>query len=326
MRLRQSCCHPVLTRNKDILREEIEAEAAADEVNGLADDMDLQNLIARFSAESAEQDANAFGAHALKEIQTSANGECPLCFEEPMIEQSVTGCWHSACKKCLSDYIQHQIDKGEIPRCFNCREPISARDTFEVVRHDDTSDGITLRRLNQPSSAKITALLTHLKRLRNADPAAKSVVFSQFTSFLDLIEPSLARANIPFLRFDGSMPQKTRAAVIAAFTAPTPASHGTVLLLSLRAGGVGLNLTAAQNVFMMDPWWSWAVEAQAIDRVHRMGQDKPVRVVRFVCTQSIEEKMLRIQERKKFLASSLGMMGEEERRRERVEDIRELLS
>jgi len=76
----------------------------------------------------------------------------------------------------------------------------------------------------------------------------------------------------------------------------------------------------------MDPWWSWAVEAQAIDRVHRMGQTEAVRVVRFVVEGSIEERMLRIQERKKFLASSLGMMSEEEKKVQRLEDIRELLS
>ena len=99
-----------------------------------------------------------------------------------------------------------------------------------------------------------------------------------------------------------------------------------VLLLSLKAGGVGLNLTAAERVYMMDPWWSWAVEAQAIDRVHRMGQEKEVKVTRFVIEQSIEERMLKIQDRKKFLASSLGMMSEEEKRLQRLDDIRELLS
>ena len=142
------------------------------------------------------------------------------------------------------------------------------------------------------------ALLTHLKKNRKADPKGKTVVFSQFTSFLDLIEPALTRDHIPFLRFDGSMAQKTRANVLAEFTtSPRP----YVLLLSLRAGGVGLNLTCARNVFMMDPWWSFAVEAQAIDRVHRMGQEGAVRVTRFVVEGSIEEKMLRIQERKKFM-------------------------
>ncbi len=314
LRLRQSCCHPILTRNKTIAAEEEEAAAASDVVNGLADDMDLQELIDRFTSDSGEQDANRFGAHVLQQIQDDAANECPICAEEPMIEPTVTGCWHSACKSCLVNYIEHQKDKGNLPLCFNCREPINQRDLFEIIRHDpdpypDTDADpsttsplqparISLRRLTANASAKITALVTHLQRLRHTNPRSKAVVFSQFTSFLDLISPALAREQIPHLRFDGAMAQKARAAVLHDFGART---SGVVLLLSLRAGGVGLNLTMAQNVFMMDPWWSFAVEAQAIDRVHRMGQEEEVRVVRFVCRGSIEERMLRVQERKKFM-------------------------
>lgn len=358
LRLRQSCCHPILTRNKNVVADEEDAAAASDVANGLADDMDLQALIERFTSEGegTEQDINRFGAHALKAIQDEAESECPICSEEPMVDQAVTGCWHSACKKCLIDYINHQKDKGELPLCFNCRNPINVRDVFEVVRSEtysapsspasDSRDQpepqtqqITLRRIGSSStSAKIITLLNHLITNRRKDSSTKSVVFSQFTSFLDLLEPALTAARIPFLRFDGSMAQKQRAAVLESF-ADTPidsnatttkskasAKKGTVLLLSLRAGGVGLNLTAANRVYMMDPWWSWAVEAQAIDRVHRMGQVKEVEVTRFVCEESIEEKMLRIQDRKRFLASSLGMMGEEEKKANRIEDIRELLS
>jgi DNA repair protein RAD5 len=126
----------------------------------------------------------------------------------------------------------------------------------------------------------------------------KSVVFSQFTSFLSLIEPALSRINVRFLRLDGSMAQKARAAVLEEFTE----SQGfMVLLISLRAGGVGLNLTSAGRVFMMDPWWSFAVEAQAIDRVHRLGQEDEVVVKRFIVKESVEERMLRVQDRKKFM-------------------------
>lgn len=77
-----------------------------------------------------------------------------------------------------------------------------------------------------------------------------------------------------------------------------------MLLISLRAGGVGLNLTAASNVFMMDPWWSFVIEAQAIDRVHRMGQMRDVSVTRFLVKDSIEERMLRVQDRKMNIAGS----------------------
>lgn len=315
LRLRQSCCHPTLTRKANIVADEEDASLASDLANGLADDMDLGSLIERFTAEG-DQDVNKFGAHVLKQIQDEAEAECPICSEEPMIDQAVTGCWHSACKECLLNYINHQRDKGEVPRCFNCREPINSRDVFEVVRHDHIepethafsvedaapsatqTPRISLRRIGLSGSAKTQALLTHLKNIRREDKSAKSVVFSQFTSFLDLIEPALIRDHIPFLRFDGTLSQKTRAHILTEFTSsPKP----FVLLLSLRAGGVGLNLTCARNVFMMDPWWSFAVEAQAIDRVHRMGQEKEVKVVRFVVEGSIEEKMLRIQERKKFM-------------------------
>ena len=319
LRLRQSCCHPILTRNKAIAAEEEEAAAASDIANGLADDMDLQELIDRFTSAEGEQDANAFGAHVLQQIQAERGNECPICAEEPMIDAAVTGCWHSACKKCLLDYIEHQTDKHELPRCFNCREPINQRDVFEIIRHDDddlydatppgelsssSKSKITLRRVGSEGSAKIAALVSHLKKLRRDAPGTKSVVFSQFTSFLDLIAPALARENIPFLRFDGAMSQKARAAVLADFATDSNtgnAKKGIVLLLSLRAGGVGLNLTMARRVFMMDPWWSFAVEAQAIDRVHRMGQDGEVKVVRFVVAGSIEGRMLKVQERKKFM-------------------------
>ncbi|KAM3083685.1 DNA helicase rad5 [Clarireedia jacksonii] len=199
LRLRQSCCHPILTRNQNLVADEEDAAEAADAASGLADDMDLQNLIERFKL-SEEADNNTFGAHVLEQIRDEAENECPICTEEPMIEQTVTGCWHSACKKCLLDYIKHQTDKGELPRCFSCREIVNAHDIFEVVKdveHPDSRIGkpkITLQRITANGSAKIQALLNNLKTLRREHPGMKSVVFSQFTSFLSLIEPALTRA------------------------------------------------------------------------------------------------------------------------------------
>lgn len=309
LRLRQSCCHPTLVRNHDVVADEEEAAATADAVTGLADDMDLTSLMERFTADTDdEKDANAFGAHVLQQIRDEAGGECPICCEDPpIVEQTVTGCWHSACKKCLLDYIKHQTDRHEVPKCFNCREPIDSRNLFEVVRHDDDPEltsgqmtpRISLQRLGvNTSSAKVVSLMKHLRALRKDHPRMKSVVFSQFTSFLSLIEPALTKANMHFLRLDGSMAQKSRAAVLNEFR---DADKFCVLLISLKAGGVGLNLTSAKRVYMMDPWWSFAIEAQAIDRVHRMGQDEEVYVYRFIVQSSVEERMLKIQDRKKFM-------------------------
>lgn len=332
LRLRQSCCHPILVRNKDIVADEEEAGAAADANTGFADDMDLENLIQHFTAviEEDAKDNQAYGVNALSEIRDESEKECPFCFEEPMNDQTVTGCWHSACKKCLTDFMTHETDRGVVPKCFSCRAPLNSRDLFEVVRHDDEVDistgkpRISLQRLGMTSSsAKVAALISQLRSLRKDHPSMKSVVFSQFTSFLNLIEPALTRANVKFLRLDGSMAQKARAAVLNEFT---DKKGFMVLLISLRAGGVGLNLTSAGRVFMMDPWWSFAVEAQAIDRVHRLGQEDAVQVKRFIVKESVEERMLRIQERKKFIATSLGMMSDEEKKVQRIEDIKELLS
>ena len=380
LRLRQTCCHPVLTRNKEIVADEEVVAAALDATNDLTDDMDLQELINRFTAstESAEAEDRSvvFTTHALRQIQTESSGECPICCEEPMIDPAVTACWHSACKKCLSDYVHHQTSKGEKARCFSCRADVDARDIFEVVKHPlshpatpmEESSGcdtplpssqpaprISLRRINplSPSahtSAKIHALINHLARV---PPNTKSVVFSQFTSFLDLIGPQLSKVGISHLRLDGSMPQKARAAVLAQFTktedfaddivdaedetpgqtrfskskSAKPDPSPSVLLISLRAGGVGLNLTVASNVFVMDPWWSFAIEAQAIDRVHRMGQLRDVSVTRFIVKDSIEGRMLRVQERKMNIAGSLGLRvggdeGDDDKKKERIEELK----
>jgi superfamily II DNA or RNA helicase len=133
----------------------------------------------------------------------------------------------------------------------------------------------------------------------------KALVFSQWTSLLDLVEPELEAAGIGFLRLDGST--RDRAGVVAGFQDP---NGPPVLLISLRAGGVGLNLTAADHVFLLDPWWNPAVEDQAADRAHRIGQERPVLVHRLVSEGTVEERILALQERKRDLArAALGDAG-----------------
>jgi superfamily II DNA or RNA helicase len=124
----------------------------------------------------------------------------------------------------------------------------------------------------------------------------KALVFSQWTSLLDLIEPHLKAAGIAFERLDGATTQ--RGEVTARFQSPEGAP---VMLMSLKAGGTGLNLTAADHVFLMDPWWNPAVEAQAADRAHRIGQERPVLVYRLVAQGTVEERILKLQEKKRAL-------------------------
>ena len=147
------------------------------------------------------------------------------------------------------------------------------------------------------SSSKVQELLAALDQA--SAEGHKSLVFSQWTSFLDLIEPHLAAANIPALRLDGST--RDRQAVVDAFQA---SAGPPVLLLSLKAGGTGLNLTAADHVFLMDLWWNPAVEDQAADRAHRIGQERPVFVYRLVTKDTVEERIVDLQQRKRGIADA----------------------
>ena len=166
-----------------------------------------------------------------------------------------------------------------------------------------SSSSSSNRQFNSAHSTKIDSLLEILAQLRRDTLGTeKSIVFSQWTSMLDLIQDPLKRADFGFVRLDGTMPQAQREQSIQTFKKD---ARITVFLISMKAGGLGLNLTEANHVFILDPWWSPSIEAQAIDRVHRIGQTKPVTVTRFVIQNSIEERILALQERKQLLAKSV---------------------
>jgi SNF2 family DNA or RNA helicase len=135
---------------------------------------------------------------------------------------------------------------------------------------------------------------------------------------LDLVEIPLQEAGIRFVRLDGSMPQAHRENHIRTFRTDPGVN---VFLVSMKAGGLGLNLTTASHVFLLDPWWNPATEDQAIDRVHRLGQVRPVVVTRFVVKDTIEERILELQQKKKQLAQGV-MMRNKELRQIRIEELR----
>ncbi|MDH5497270.1 MAG: DEAD/DEAH box helicase [Nitrospira sp.] len=143
------------------------------------------------------------------------------------------------------------------------------------------------------TSPKLSFLVERLRVLR--DEGHSALVFSQFTSFLDLVQEACTRHGLPYQRLDGSTAQAARKARVMAFqTGEQPG----VFLLSLKAGGQGLNLTRASYVFHLDPWWNPAVERQASDRAHRIGQRQTVSIVRILMRHSIEEKMMALKQRK----------------------------
>ena len=148
-------------------------------------------------------------------------------------------------------------------------------------------------------STKIEFLMETLETI--LEEGQQAIIFSQFTTYLDIIQNYFREKHWKFSRIDGSQSINKRQEQVEQFqSGKTP-----IFLISLKAGGVGLNLTAASYVFIMDPWWNPAVESQAIDRAHRIGQKNTLTVYRPIIKGSVEEKVLKLQEEKKQLFQDL---------------------
>ncbi|RJQ76660.1 helicase [Pseudonocardiaceae bacterium YIM PH 21723] len=167
-------------------------------------------------------------------------------------------------------------------------------------------------------SAKITALLEHLTEV--VEGGHRALVFSQFTGFLELVRAGMAARGIEHCYLDGKT--RNRAEVITQFKD----GSAPVFLISLKAGGFGLNLTEADYCFLLDPWWNPATEAQAVDRTHRIGQTRTVMVYRLIAKDTIEEKVMALQHRKAELFTSVMDDGAMFDSTLSAQDIRELLT
>lgn len=151
------------------------------------------------------------------------------------------------------------------------------------------------------NSAKMNSMMDLLKQWREETPDDKVVIYSQWTKCIDLLEGALERESFRSLRYDGQMDREERSSVIKRFK-----KHGgpNILIVSLKCGGVGLNLVEANRVICFDPAWNYATESQAYDRVHRIGQQKEVFVNRLIARDTIEERVLRIQQGKTDLTNA----------------------
>ncbi|KAI8142253.1 SNF2 family N-terminal domain-containing protein [Fennellomyces sp. T-0311] len=324
-RLRQVTCHPYLVLSSSENEKEIQTKDG-----GITS---LKELMERY-----RNTDNAYGANVLEQLFAQEQGEakdaddriseeCPLCLETFDTKVILPTCGHMYCRECIMGYLQGKEDAGLPGECPSCRKEVRVADLFELTASaEDTVDSpgssykmkIDVRQAvgGYQSSTKVDAFLDHIRKyLREGH---KTVVFSQFTRFLDILEMALKREDVQYTRLDGKQSQSQRENVLAKFS--DKQSKIDVLLISLRAGGVGLNLTCASRVLVMDPWWNLAVEAQAIDRVHRLGQDNPVVVTRFIVEGTVEERILAIQNKKHALANQL-YMSKEDSRNEKLNDL-----
>ncbi|KAG0252829.1 hypothetical protein BG011_006717 [Mortierella polycephala] len=286
-------------------------------------------------------------------LQDSGNDQCNHCFNASTPTPIVTRCEHIFCPDCvrrLNPVSFMLIQRGnadvsvapELKTDFTCPQCASTLRPVDLIQiQDDTEDKVAATAIGGCHvhsrtdengmfihSTKVKALMEDLNRAceiskRTGEPPAKSVVFSQWTSMLDLIEDGLRENNIHFTRLDGTMQRNDRTLAMTRFKERPDIS---VILISLKAGGVGLNLTSAQRVFLMDPHWNPSVESQAIDRIHRLGQTKPVDVVRFIIKESIEENILELQKRKTELSDMTfaEKLSKQEVLKRRLEDLKYL--
>ncbi|KAK4482804.1 hypothetical protein RD792_009974 [Penstemon davidsonii] len=302
LRLRQCCNHPLLVMNS---RKGDTEEYA-----------DLNKLMKRFMnntphSSTQKGPSRAYVEEVVEGLKNGGNAECPICLEaadDPVL----TPCAHRMCRECLI----MSWSNPPAGQCPICRQNLKESDLITCPSGGKSRiDGEN----NWKESSKISKLIDCLEKIRGSGSGEKSIVFSQWTSFLDILEIALKKRHFGFLRYDGKLVQKDKEKVLHEFN---ETKEKRVLLMSLKAGGVGLNLTAASNVFIMDPWWNPAVEEQAIMRVHRIGQKRTVCVRRFIVKDTVEERLQQVQARKQRMIS--GALTDEEVRMTRLQELKML--
>jgi SNF2 family DNA or RNA helicase len=203
----------------------------------------------------------------------------------------------------MKSFIQKKKSKGKQP-AKKAKEPkgSSKMKSLAQLKKEGMRNRASRRRYFKrlekwyKPSAKIDRTIALLNEISVEHPGEKTLVFSQFTSFLDILEIGLTKANFKCLRYDGSMSTDQRSASVEQFRRD---SSIPVLLLSLKAGNAGLNLNFASQVLILDPFWNPFVEEQAMDRAHRIGQRHDVHVRRVVVPGTVEDRILELQEKKR---------------------------
>lgn len=346
MKLRQAVCHPLLVlqaMQASHLRAQEAGQADMDEESA----QQVKELVARYQAGQGDGDADG-AADAVQDVSDPALADllagedqemCPAC-HDPISEPASLPCGDKACRSCLEDALQQAENAGQPTNCSMCNQgpyTVEQITDFAIEIEDEAAPDEPAKPSSQQrrsafkafakddfrSSTKLDALVADLAELRRQDPMVKGVIFSQFTSFLDLVEVVLKRNSHPFVRLDGTTSQKDREKVMKLFA---EAQGHMLILVSLKAGGTGLNMTAASHCWLLDCWWNESTEAQAVDRIHRIGQTRPVTVHRYLIEESVEDRILEIQKRKTALVNAAlaggGSKDGAEGESETVENLR----
>lgn len=308
LRIRQACCSGVLVPKERLER----AEQVLADLEG----RDGKALTAEEGKALLDKLKGTFE-------ESEEEVECAVCLCEMQENVAIIlrSCGHVFCQSCIK-----RVSSGSHSNSPLCRVPFASSDMIEKSAASKAADSsmetdtpVSQSMEELGPSPKIAALLAAIGEMKDGE---KGVIFSQFTSFLDEITKHLDANNLTHTRIDG---KKTAPQRIEAMKAFADAEGPRFMLCSLHAAGVGINLMTANHAFMMDTWWSKAAELQAMDRVHRLGQQKDVRICRFVMKESIEERMVSLQETKATIAKgSMEKLKPEEVRKARIGDLKSL--
>ncbi|ETN40625.1 uncharacterized protein HMPREF1541_04902 [Cyphellophora europaea CBS 101466] len=294
LRLRQTCNHWKLcgeARIRKVL--ELVEENKAIDVTNVANRKALQDLL---------------------QIKIDSQEECPICMDS-IKSPVITACAHAFCRECIERTVELQH------KCPMCRTELPSAELL-VGPAANFGEGELADEMQidaEETSSKIEALL---KVVKASSKESKVVVFSQWTSFLDLVQTQMIKNHIGFCRLDGKMSATKRDAAIDKLNNEASCK---VLLASLSVCSVGLNLVAASTVVLCDTWWAPSVEDQAVDRVHRLGQRRNCTVIRLVVEQSVEDEVLEIQAKKRKLTSlAFGEKSQRSRQEMRAGTLRDI--
>lgn len=276
----------------------------------------ITNLLAQLE-EQKTVDLTPENKKALQDmlqVQIESQEDCPVCLET-LHNPVITTCCHAFGQECITKVIEAQ------KKCPMCRAELADDTCLVTPQHggdEETDDQMDLTQ----SSSKLETMMKILVATKTED---KTIVFSQWTRFLDIVQARLDREGMKYCRIDGTMKAHEREKALQSLATDPDC---TIMLASLSVCSVGLNLVAANQVILADTWWAPAIEDQAVDRVHRMGQTKETRVFRLVMDKSIEEGTLKIQQDKRQLMK-LAFSERESKRDEvktgRLKDIQALL-
>ncbi|KAI0159768.1 hypothetical protein GGR57DRAFT_437348 [Xylariaceae sp. FL1272] len=244
--------------------------------------------------------------------------ECPICYDPIGLHDPViTACKHRFGRPCILNAIKQQ------QKCPMCRQEVTEDDLLDPKQIETKGSENTDVDADKEGRSSKTAQLEIIVEKHLRDPKSKIVIFSQWTSFLNIIQKIFSEKNIKCCRIDGTMDTKRRDEAVQNLK-EDPETR--IMLASLHAAGVGVNLTAADTIILTDCWWAPAIEDQAVDRVHRIGQTRPVTVYKLLVEGSVEYCVLDIQAEKRKLVA-LAFQDEDDIKNENsaISDIQRIL-